>query len=448
MKFEDLQFNKTETGLDLKLEKVERPSEPQTTEPNDFDLSQEITQSEIKDAQEIQKVRQEIAAVPEVESLPTAQEKKTEVTEQKTGWLASKLDAAKRYLKVATLGTGVFMGANKLEASNINQGAHDKLIDKTEQAPIVENKNEKSIDGGNIAEVIVYGRKQYEEEMLKQEENIKKYLADLEKYKQDSLEWLKANEAYRDSSVAHNFTRNLEEELKKINKIDENFEKLPERVRINYLYKQEQLLKKDPAKAKELEAVTTEIAKIWNNQNYTDKYNERTEAIREIENDLWKYTFYGIPKDQLNKKTSSVDYKTVYKDIRTSFYDNPTEKSTSSQPLPVNLKPEEFKLFLANSDGWNFYPYFKEPKVPITPVRPQRNFVEKITYDPKYEDLNMRSLWATMVKKNPNEKIGTLKALDQNFEQGFTLEEAMSFPQEIKDKYNIDYIYKQVKGEQ
>lgn len=447
MKFEDLQLNKPEASLDLKSEKVERPIESQVTEADNFDLSQEITQSKIKDIQEIQKVRQEIAAVPETEALPVAQEKNTEVTEQKTGWLASKLDTAKRYLKVATLGAGIFMGASKLEAGNNNQSTRDKFINKTEQAPNIDNKTEKSIDGGNIAEVVVYGKKKYEEEMLKQEENIKKYLADLEKYKQDSVEWLKANEAYRDSSVAHKFTRNLEREMKKIDKIYDDFEKLPERVRINYLYEQERLLKKDPAKGKELEAITTEMHKIWDDQNYINKYNERTDAIRKIEDGLWKYTFYGIPKDHLDKKTSRVDYKTIYKDIRTSFSDNPMEKSTSSQALPVNLKPEEFKLFLANHDGWNFYPYFKEPKVPVTPLRPQRNFVEKITYDPKYEDLNMRPLWATMVKKNPDEKIGTLKTLDPNFEKGFTLEEAMSFPQDIKDKYNIDYIYKQVRGE-
>jgi hypothetical protein len=92
--------------------------------------------------------------------------------------------------------------------------------------------------------------------------------------------------------------------------------------------------------------------------------------------------------------------------------------------------------------------YKKPTNEPVQPQRPKSPKTEKIKYDPKYEDLNMRSLWATMVKKNPNEKIGTLHALDPKFEKGFTLEEAMSFPQEIKDKYNIDYIYKQVKGKQ
>lgn len=115
MKFEDLQINNLEAESKLKSEKIERPPEFRAAETDDFDLSKEIVQSEIKDAQEIQKVRQEIASVPETEILPTAREKNTEVVEQKPGWLTSKLDTAKRYLKIATLGTSVFMGANNMK---------------------------------------------------------------------------------------------------------------------------------------------------------------------------------------------------------------------------------------------------------------------------------------------------------------------------------------------
>jgi hypothetical protein len=390
MKFETLQTNSLETELESKSEKVERPGEPQTAETSDFNLSQEVAQAKIEDAQEIQKVRQEIAAVPKVETLPTAQKEDIEVTEQKPSWLASKLDTAKRYLKVATLGAGVFMGANKLEAGNPNQGTRDKLTDKTEQARSVENKNEKSIDGGNLAEIVVYGKKKYEEELLKQTADMKKYEADLGKYKKDSTEWIKANEFYQDSLMLHNLTNKI---YQAANEVENS-------------YKEIALLKTIP----------------------DDKLNKYKQALKILEENEEKY-FY---KSRYNNVTQNQPVKDRFVDI------NP--HSVWDAILDRNAP-------LRGSDA--YAPEYKKPtNKPIQPQRPESPKTEKIKYDPKYEDLNMRPLWATMVKNNPNEKIGTLKLLDPRFESGFTLEEAMSFPQEIKDKYNIDYIYKQVNGKQ
>jgi hypothetical protein len=80
---------------------------------------------------------------------------------------------------------------------------------------------------------------------------------------------------------------------------------------------------------------------------------------------------------------------------------------------------------------------------PAPPVRPP---VVNVRYDDTYEDLYMRPWWATSTKFNPNYKIGTLNSLEHNDEnKGFTIEEALKFPQEIKDKYNIDYIFNQLK---
>ncbi|MFA6416702.1 MAG: hypothetical protein WCW61_00755 [Patescibacteria group bacterium] len=397
MKFEDLQINNLEAESKLKSEKIERPTEFQTAETNDFDLSKEIVQSEIKDAQEIQKVRQEIASVPETEIPPTAQEKNTEIVEQKTNWLASKLDTAKRYLKVATLGAGVFMGANKLEASNINEGAQDKLIDQTEQVPSVDNKNEKSIDGGNIAEVVVYGRKKYEESMLKQQADMEKYAADLGKYKKDSTEWVKANEAYQDSLRVFNDMPNVDPKTGLPRFLNYHSDRVEESIPFTH-------------------TVADEVA-------FYKKHPDHG----------WAY--FG-EKDALGRNWN--DHKILPEKI--VYWGGPETKKFDKNA----------EYWGANNGhlGLGIGVYKKPTNEPIPPQKPESPKTEKIKYDPKYEDLNMRSLWATMVKKNPNEKIGTLHNLDPNFEKGFTLDEAMSFPQEIKDKYNIDYIYNQIKGKQ
>lgn len=274
---------------------------------------------------------------------------------------------------------------------------------------------------------------------------MKKYLADLEKYKKDSVEWVKADKAYPDSLQAHRFTKSLEKDIQAMKKVSTDFENTPETKHLNDLYRRRDILEKDDSRVAELEKVVDEIHKIWDGPDQIEALKKRNQKIDEISVNLDKYSYYGVPNGMLEKEgeVERVDYQTTYKDIR-----DYSGKSAPREKLPIKLDPEEFKFFYGNHDGWNFYPYFKKPNTPVKPERPLKNFTEKITYNPKYEDLNMRSLWATMVKKNPNEKIGTLHTLDPNFEKGFTLEEAMSFPQEIKDKYNIDYIYNQIKRKQ
>lgn len=55
-----------------------------------------------------------------------------------------------------------------------------------------------------IPEITVYGKKNYLQELDKQQQ---KYLADMAKYKQDSVQWVKANKAYQDSLVSYNRNR-------------------------------------------------------------------------------------------------------------------------------------------------------------------------------------------------------------------------------------------------
>jgi hypothetical protein len=60
--------------------------------------------------------------------------------------------------------------------------------------------------------------------------------------------------------------------------------------------------------------------------------------------------------------------------------------------------------------------------------------------------LKMRSLWANKVKQDTTAKIGVLNPLEYNDEsKGFTITDAEKFPQEVKNKYNIDYILSQIR---
>lgn len=63
----------------------------------------------------------------------------------------------------------------------------------------------------------------------------------------------------------------------------------------------------------------------------------------------------------------------------------------------------------------------------------------KQTHNPFFK---VKPLWATEYKTNPNAIIGTLDPLDQNFDRGITLQEAMqTLPKGMRDEYNMDAFY-------
>jgi hypothetical protein len=87
--------------------------------------------------------------------------------------------------------------------------------------------------------------------------------------------------------------------------------------------------------------------------------------------------------------------------------------------------------------------YKRPSNKPTQPTAPP-NTSSAIKYDPKYEDLRMRPLWANIAKRNRKDVIGTLNSMDRMYENGFTIDQAKDMPQEIKDKYNIDFILQQL----
>ena len=83
------------------------------------------------------------------------------------------------------------------------------------------------------------------------------------------------------------------------------------------------------------------------------------------------------------------------------------------------------------------YPIYKKPVV--EPPIATKPIGTNVKYDPTYENLRMRPLWATMAKQDTTSKIGTLNPLDPLYEKGFTYGEAQKFPEEIKKQYKLDY---------
>jgi hypothetical protein len=280
---------------------------------------------------------------------------------------STNLGKISKIAKFATLGTGLIVGANNLEAQNVDQNKDSKVGPETEKNINIENEKTEEVNGGNIEEVVVYSKRKYVDELRKQQE---KYLADMAKYKQDSVEWVQANQAYQDSLNSYNFGKKEREAFKP----------------------------------------------------FIDSENTEENAFKFVD----VATEYLENRDKLNKDI---------KPIRAIYYDESPTKTITT----YDTRPKGFIY----ATGYEF----KNPiNIHIKPTKPDA--FPKIKYDPKYEHIKMRSLWATILKQDPNAKIGTLYSLDPLFEKGFTLDEAMNFPQDIKDQFNIDYIYNQIHGKE
>lgn len=310
--------------------------------------------------------------------------------------------SASNFTKVAAMSAGLLIGGNNLEANNLGQ--NNNLISSIENTSnIEEDEKNKTLKGGNIDEVVVYGKKKYEEELTKQEENIKKFEAEMAKYQKDSVEWAVVNKGYQDSLRLYKgsidaYNNKLEVWAKEYNK------KYPEM----------KLTKND----------FTQLNHILSNIN-----------------SLHKYPIIPSAKDLL-----SHDNEAYYTDV-TKDNNLPESVDTFTGKNIINGEKIRPQYLISDGEGSSLGIY-KKPStkyLPLNPIKPTNEF-STIKYDPKFEDLNMRSLWPTILKQDPSAKIGTLHALDPQFEKGFTLEEAMTFPQEIKDEYNIDYIYNQIHG--
>lgn len=258
-------------------------------------------------------------------------------------------------------------------------GTSVRTVNPMSQEPAVEVMQE----GNQIKEVTVYSKRKYQDELKKQQEN---YLADMAKYKQDSAQWVKANQAYQDSSIAYNIPFEL---AKADEKAKNTFNKSVGKVLLDKYQK-------------DYKTMTPYEWKIW------DKAVRVFDADKNVEN---VYKKYEDGKDGLWK----------YKGLETIASDH-----------------------INNLD----VPIYKKPTIiPTKPIKP--NSPTTIKYNPKFENLKMRSLWANQAKADTTARIGVLNPLEYNDNsKGFTIGEAMKFPDEVKNKFNIPYIYNQIQKKQ
>lgn len=270
------------------------------------------------------------------------------------------------------------------------------------------------IEGKELPEITVYGKRQYKDKLKEQTD---KYLADMAKYKQDSIQWINANKAYQDSlNVYNGAINNWEEEIKEQQEFDDKYIK--------------ELIDSPYFKSEEKER----------QREYLEQGRKRYLDY----DDVMKESYYSIP----NTNTLT---PTEYGYHRVKGGGWPTNYPTGIDDYTVSILKDKSKVqpigLTSTSEGGS-HGIFKKPEKRYIPIKPDKpTGYTKINYDPTYENLRMKSLWANIAKQDTSQNIGSLEnfTADPNYEKGFTIGEAVrQFPQEIKDQYNIDYIGRQV----
>jgi len=344
-----------------------------------------------------------------------------------------------------------------------------------------------------IGEVTVYSKKKYVDELKKQQE---KYLADMSKYKQDSAQWVKANELYQDSlklysdilegatktaiTSAKGYQKNKVKDLidnvvsgKNIRFWEEAKAEKPNRDINDAKWYDSQIEKakknqkyySNPSNVKKVatQSYNSDIFNFETGSGYQLKYGK--EKYKEYEYPDTGYMFTPIVPSKERPISTYIPYLKGFIKYRENEIANTIKANTNRvsvsgmaattiegakseieeakkilNQISSNIKPIGYTMGLESLSR----PIYKKPVVkPITPLRPE--FKPSIKYDPKYENLQMRSLWANKAKADTTSKVGVLNPLDYNNDsKGFTIGEASKFPQEIKDKYNIDMIGKRV----
>lgn len=266
-------------------------------------------------------------------------------------------------------------------------------------------------DGGktnNIGEVTVYGKEGYNKALKAIQD---KYLEDMSKYKKDSIEWSianKANQAYQDSLQLYNVTNNIYNTSIEMQKIHDQVSKN--------------------------KSISPEELKRYIELNNNLSKNES----------IYKKTFPSYFDDNNKRKNKYLDKRTFeFKMVEGDIQNDPILNSGASERI---------------GDAWA--PSYKKPiKKPIIPTIPFKPTLQKINYDPTYENLNLTNGWPFIAKQDSAARIGTLNGNQFSKDsrgmagtnpigndKGFNISDAHNFPQEIKDKYNIDMIYNQVKN--
>lgn len=287
--------------------------------------------------------------------------------------------------KFATLGTGLAIGANNLDAQEIHQNTDGGVRPELEKNINIEDEKSKPINGGNIEEVIVYSKSKYVDELKNLQE---KYLADMAKYKQDSIEWVKANQAYQDSLGLYN---------------------------------------------QALTDIQTGKGHPTQTLSEARRYGKRD------------YEHLMSGKAYLNDWVDDLAVQAL--PVKGERFDDMFSKQSKDRLVKEYTKNGNKPTYLFGGGESLALPLYKNPTTkPISPLKP--NFKPTIKYDPKYEHLIMHPIWASKAKADTSAIIGTINPLQHSmdYDKGFTIGEAMrTFPPEVLKDKKIDYIYDQAK---
>ncbi len=382
--------------------------EPEGIQPIPEEINEEIVEVDTRiqknqetitnTTQNIERLRNELGLSGEENMIPSIEPNKIgiealEDKKKKLPEILKKIISVAKLAKIATLSAGLFIATeNNMNAQN-NSG--NKIDKKETRAEKVSNNEVKAKE---LEGITVYGIDQSRKELQKQQEDIKKYLEEMNKYKQDSIEWVNANKAYQDSL---NLYTNSKNNLDKLNK---SF----------------------PVDPGDFDPVGPDLFGL--NNEFMDKI-EKGDMQGWPQEEGYKYNpmINFVDSNGKLQKMTLKEFNILYKNkIKPKFVGRGTYHFDNIKKILTR----DFAVL-----------HTKPVAKPVSPKKPESHIIPRVKYDATYEDLRMKSLWANIVKYNPNEKIGTLHPFDPGFEKGFTLDEAINFPQEIKDKFNIDYIY-------
>jgi len=354
----------------------------------------------------------------------------------------------------------------------------NKWLDKYDDS-IIAQGGETIPSSREIPEITVYGKKNYLQELDKQQQ---KYLADMAKYKKDSAVYQSYQDSlnlYTDVLDMANSEQNTYWNTRKKEIID-NYKRVAKGETVEYWKKAkaeskdadkswyDQMIKKSIDQQKYYsnpknidKAIQDETKKHYNAFNIGTAYQLKTATNKnsnryDYPDDGYFYTnmirannssdreykeylnhFIKYRESKLKDAIKSGKSQVSVSGMASTNIPGAKSEISNAKKLKKLLSSDIKPVGYTDSPESLRYPIYKKP-VAEPPIA-TKPIGTNVKYDPTYENLRMRPLWATMAKQDTTSKIGTLNLLDPLYEKGFTYGEAQKFPEEIRRQYKLDY---------
>jgi hypothetical protein len=292
----------------------------------------------------------------------------------------------------------------------------------------------------SLPEVTVYGKKQYAEALDKLAALQQQYMEQMSKYKKDSVQYKQAQQAYKDSLTLFNSSMARGQEMFNADTRNATVEDgySEDQIKDRREYYRHLYLKsvEDPKKYEKMILPGSMFSTYPYKQGVIDDRPVNIPSFIEWDTEMAEGYKKNISDNEtdVNGMTNQQRYEEYSAGVEAMKKQLRLGKQSKIDPTHFIKTEGPFQLI------------YKKPTVEPTPPNKPTPPAD-VKYDKTYETLNMKPLWATDVKQNPNTIIGTLHPTDPLYnKKGFTIEEAMQFPKEVRDKYNIDFIYSQIKN--